>query len=422
MGRRLRGASLRAKKRGDETAIAMMDTTAGEAETQQVVEQTNDELFVLDTTAVLPSKKQSDRKEAKQTKHKQQTVSKTEEGKIQKLVDTHGPTKLQQLVKQGQKTSKSAHRKGRVNPNFDLWGKDEEEDEETTANGPDRKRQKKQPAAGPVSGIVTMHIRNNKVQPTTAAALKPTSKTISIDVARSGQSYNPDELEHQKVLQEALQIELNRQQAEKAKKAPLAAGMSAETRALLIVDSSEDSSSENEEEEEDNDETMNDASLDKKREKFTRAQRNKQKRVRAEEAALKARKLEKKIQNSVAESKTIIKKLKKEEVKAQQRKDELDAKKQAAIRVKGKDVLLQLTKSNPLEAPTLPVALPSELRAGTSLRTIKAKGSLITDRMTSLMDRDMATKKQLKKRKRVEGKKRKIKVHGKGHEMDDLMG
>jgi nucleolar protein 53 len=61
--------------------------------------------------------------------------------------------------------------------------------------------------------------------------------------------------------------------------------------------------------------------------------------------------------------------------------------------------------------------LSSELKSG-SLRTIRPKGSLVTDRMASFLDRDMAPKKQLKRKQRVQGKlrKSKIKVRGKGFE------
>ena len=74
----------------------------------------------------------------------------------------------------------------------------------------------------------------------------------------------------------------------------------------------------------------------------------------------------------------------------------------------------QLAEENPRYAPTYPVALSNELQStgGTSLRRIKPKGNLVTDRMLSLMDRGMASKKQLKLKKRVEGKRRKVKVRG----------
>ena len=77
----------------------------------------------------------------------------------------------------------------------------------------------------------------------------------------------------------------------------------------------------------------------------------------------------------------------------------------------------------PIDAPTYPVALTSELKSG-SLRTIKPKGSLVTDRMASFQDRDMAAKKQTKRKRRAQGKRRKLKlkVRGKGYAEGGILG
>jgi nucleolar protein 53 len=128
------------------------------------------------------------------------------------------------------------------------------------------------------------------------------------------------------------------------------------------------------------------------------------------------RKRQKTVLNAAGQSKAIARKLTKEEQATKERNEQLKKLKNENQRVKGKDVYQQLADINPRFAPTYPVALPSELKQG-SLRAIKPKGSLITDRMMSLMDRDMAAKKQLKKKMRVEGKRRhKVKVRGKGYE------
>ena len=452
MGRRLRGAALRAKKRSQQAAQEMLDKAGTEAEEQVVTEQSNEELFVLDTTAVMPSKKQQDRKHDKKANHRHQKLSKTEEGQIQKLLETHKTQeKLQKLVQLGQKRSMRARRKGRVLPNFDLW--DDDSKEESGRQGSDERDPKRQKVrvdpgvGGSLAGITPMHIQklpsklqanspSNKASATTSSkpVSKPPKSTVSVDVAHSGQSYNPDAVQHQIVMKEAVQVELKRQQAEKQKDAPISAGMSEETRALLVGDSDtsdDESNDSNASDDEESGNTGDQKVILKKSEKMTRAQRNKQKRLRAEKFELEQRKRQKKIQNAVAEAKTIAKRLRKEEQEAQQKKLELQKLKDKTknARVKGKNVIQQLANENPLEAPTLPVALPSELRngsggGGASLRTIKAKGSLITDRMTSLMDRGLATKKQLKKRKRVEGKRRKakVRVHGKGHDTSKESG
>ena len=447
MGRRLRGAALRAKKRTQQTAQEMLDTAGTEAEEQVVTEQTNEELFVLDTTAVLPSKKQQDRKRDKKDRHKHQNSSKTEEAQIQKLLDIHKtPEKLQKLVQSGQKRTIRARRKGRVAANFDLWGDDDKE-EKSSVKGSKRQKVTADPGVGgSLAGIVPSH---RSVPPgatggtgaskrateasSSKAASKPDEPTVSVDVARAGQSYNPDEVQHQEVMKDAVQVELKRQRAEKLKNAPISEGLSAETRAFLVgdSDSSDEDSGDDASDDEGTEKGGETKSILKKKEEMTRAQRNKQKRLRAEKTEIELRKRQKKIQNSVGEAKTIAKRLRKEEQEAHRKKLELEQMKEKTknSRVKGKNVVQQLANENPLEAPTLPVALPSELRngGGASLRTIKAKGSLITDRMTSLMDRGMATKKQLKKRKRVEGKRRKarVRVHGKGHDISkagDILG
>jgi nucleolar protein 53 len=73
-------------------------------------------------------------------------------------------------------------------------------------------------------------------------------------------------------------------------------------------------------------------------------------------------------------------------------------------------VFQHVSEKNPLHAPTLPVALSDDLSG--ALRTMKPKGSLLTDRMESFRDRNMTTKKLVGDRKRiVQGnKRRKLKV------------
>jgi nucleolar protein 53 len=155
--------------------------------------------------------------------------------------------------------------------------------------------------------------------------------------------------------------------------------------------------------------------MEKKKDKMTRAQRNRQKRVRGEQKEILERKREKKFQNSIGESKTVSKKLRKEEIEQREKVDALKKLKVESERTKGKNVYQQLAAENPIHAPTYPVALSSELEKG-SLRTIRPKGSLVTDRMASFFDRDMAPKKALKRKQRVQGKlrKAKIKIRGKG--------
>lgn len=408
---------MRAKKRATVDAKEMVDTTAVVAETIHVTSKSDDQLFVLDTTAVLPSKKQMLKKKEIKIKKIKGTPSAKEQAQIEKLRDTHAPEKLQALVKQGQQQKAKRSRKGAVKPNFDLWGDKKDEQQQPLA-----KKLKPAPPTGtaaPGIGMSLAGIRPNNRKQKTLVALQPTYQkgVVRIDVAKGGQSYNPDPQSHSKIIQDAFQVELKRKKAEEWRSAPISAGMSEETKALLLGDSSddEDDNSDAEKDNEDGGDDDNDGPIGKKQDKLTRAQRNKQKRVREEQREIDERKRHKKIQGQVGEAKTLGKKLRKELAEKQKQKQELEILKEAKIRVKGKDVFTHLGDENPIYAPTLPVALPSELRKrGGSLRTMKPKGSLLTDRLTSLMDRDMAPKKALKRKMRVQGKRRKVKVRGKG--------
>ena len=402
---------MRAKKRATVTAKEMVDETAVVAETIHVTSKSDDQLFVLDTTAIVPSKKQLiKKKQETKIKKKKGTPSAKEQAQIEKLREMHAPEKLQELVKQGLQQKTRRTRKGAVRPNFDLWGG--EQDEQTLV-----KKVKPAPTGTAVPGIgmSLAGIRPDYHKQKTLLALQPTYQkgVVRIDVAKGGQSYNPDPTAHSKIIQDAYQVELKRKKAEDFRSAPISAGMSEETKAFILGDSSDEESDAEKDMEEDNDDE--DRKIGKKKDKLTRAQRNKQKRVREEQKEIDERKREKKIQGQVGEAKTVGKKMRKELLEKQKQKEELEVLKEAKIRVRGKDVFTHLGDENPIYAPTLPVALPSELRKrGGSLRTLKPKGSLLTDRLTSLMDRDMAPKKALKRKMRVQGKRRKVKVRGKG--------
>jgi nucleolar protein 53 len=398
MGRKLQGAKLRSKKRSQVEAQDTLEKTGEKAETQVVVNQTNDDLFVLDTTAVVPSKKQLVKKEKQKRKY---TNSAKEEAQILKLVGTHAKEKLAELAKTA--TSKRAKINKSVDPTFDLWG------DEVVSQPKKEKNLAIHPGIGmAMAGTFPEHRRTNF---STRAMSAPDAKRIKVDVAESGQSYNPDKVQHQQVIENAYKLEEKRQRAEELKSGPISKGMSEETKAYLLGDSDTDEDSEPEEEKE----SAGKTAMEKKKDKMTRAQRNRQKRVRGEQKEILERKREKKFQNSIGESKTVSKKLRKEEIEQREKVDALKKLKVESERTKGKNVYQQLAAENPIHAPTYPVALSSELEKG-SLRTIRPKGSLVTDRMASFFDRDMAPKKALKRKQRVQGKlrKAKIKIRGKG--------
>lgn len=409
MGRKLKGAKLRSKKRSQVVAQQTLVTTGNEAETHQVTNKTNDDLFVLDTTAVLPSKKQIEKKEKKKRKF---VNSAKEDAQIKKLVDTHPAEKLEELAKTV--TAKRAKIKKAVDPTFDLWG-------DEAAPGKQQKKKTKpsiHPGIGPsLAGTKPDHRPSGFSIPALPA---PKSKKVTVDIAESGQSYNPDSVQHKKVIENAVKVEERRQKAVELKNEPISKGMSEETKAYLLGDSDTEDESGSEAE----DPTSETRPAEKRKDKMTRAQRNRQKRIRGELKEIAARKRQKKFQNSVAEAKTISKLLRKEETKKREKAEAMKTLKEESERVKGKNLYVQLADENPIHAPTYPVALPSELKSG-SLRTIKPKGSLVTDRMASFLDRDMAPKKQLIKKRRVQGKRRKIKVRGKGFEASkqaDILG
>ena len=176
---------------------------------------------------------------------------------------------------------------------------------------------------------------------------------ITVEVAMSGQSYNPDKLAHKKALEEALRLESQREAAERELKAPLSKGLSDETKALLLGDTDSEEEDDSDDDEDNGKDSSNAAAgndIKKRPEKLTRAQRNKQKRLRAEAHELQERKRQKRLQNSVEEAKSIAKKLRKEESKKLKKKEELEELKAASARVKGQNVYQQVSKENPIKS------------------------------------------------------------------------
>jgi nucleolar protein 53 len=403
MGKRLRGAKLRSKKRGTVAEREIVEKHAGDVETGAVTDKADDELFVLDTTAVVPSKKQIEKK-----RNKQQLKNSTkEEVQIQKLVDTHSEKTLKSLAKKTSITERRAPKRIKAKqsrPTRDLWA-DEDESSSTALTA--KKAAPIVVSSGPHGIVPSKHVKvvtTRALAPQTSKYKNKDTMPVTIDLAKSGQSYNPDRKEHRRAIIEALKIETKRDKADKEAKKKASQGMSAETKALLLGDTD----TEDEEDDEESDTEMEIAT--KRPEKMTRAQRNKQKRVRAVEHEIRERKRQKQVQHDLRGVKSARRKLLKEEAEKKAEKEKIEKLKRESERSKGKDVYQQLADENPRYAPSYPVALPGEV---SSLRRIKPKGSLVTDRMVSLMDRGMTAKKQLKHKMRVEGKRRKVKVKGK---------
>lgn len=402
MGKRVRGAKLRSKKRGTVAEREIVEKHAGEVETGAVTDKADDELFVLDTTAVVPSKKQLEKKRSKQ----QLKNSTKEEVQIQKLIDNHSEKTLKSLAKKTSITERRAPKriKAKQNrPTRDLWA---DEDESSSTALATKKAAPIVVSSGPHGIVPSKHVKvvtTRALAPQTSKYKNKDMMPVTIDLAKSGQSYNPDRKEHRRAIIEALKIETKRDKADKEAKKKVSQGMSAETKALLLGDSDTE-----DEEEEESDTEMEIAT--KRPEKMTRAQRNKQKRVRVVEYEIRERKRQKQVRHDMRGVKSARRKLLKEEAEKKAEKEKIEKLKRESERSKGKDVYQQLADENPRYAPSYPVALPGEV---SSLRRIKPKGSLVTDRMVSLMDRGMTAKKQLKHKMRVEGKRRKVKVKGK---------
>lgn len=415
MGRRLRGASMRAEKRMKLDAEEMVDSAADKVDTQDVSTKKDEELFVIDTTPEEPSKKQLAKKAKMEKSNKTvRNPSAKEQAQIEKLVQSHSASQLKEIVKESAITSRRAKRQASVKPTFDLW---DAQDTPKISTEPKYKKEIS-PGIGSAMAGTKPSLQILTSDSSRPALPPPTNKDriVTVEVAKSGQSYNPDSGHHAQVLNVALSVEQKRQAAEMEAKAPVATGMSDETRALLLGDS--DSEDEEEQELEGDDDAKDGPIVEKKATKLTRAQRNKQKRLREEQRQIENRKRQKKLQNAVAEAKTLSKVLKREELEQKERRAKTEELRLANIRTKGANVYQQVANENPMHAHTLPVALSSELKqSGGSLRAIKPKGSLITDRIISFADRDMTAKKQTKTRKRIEGKRRKlkVKVRGKGH-------
>jgi hypothetical protein len=221
-------------------------------------------------------------------------------------------------------------------------------------------------------------------------------KQVAIDTSlTAGQSYHPDPVQHQQLLQTAIQIEVARNKAIEKAVAPISQGLSAETRAILMNDDSDDDDDDKNEEEGTN-ASMAVGEIPKRLNKLTTAQRNKQKLRRQQEAILRKQKMAKKLLND-GEIPKYQKELKRQQQQSTQKQLQKIQQLQSKLQTNplGAKIEIMQSRANPILAPTLPIALPPQLagKASTSsslsssLRTIQPKGSMITDRAYSLSSR-----------------------------------
>src|SRR6056300_441809 len=104
MGKKLKGAALRAKKRAQEATDQLQEAQAEVAATQMVRHAPDQALFVLDTDG--DAKQQTNKSTNKSSKDKvakTRSLSAKDLQQVQKLLDKHkgSPQRLQQLAQQG---------------------------------------------------------------------------------------------------------------------------------------------------------------------------------------------------------------------------------------------------------------------------------------------------------------------------------
>jgi len=396
MGKKLQGAKLRAKKRAVAALEELQEQQAEAAAALTVTAAKDADLFVLDTTGeTVPHHKRPSRIQSKF--QRDAGLSAKEQKQVERLRERHDPAKLQELAERGRKHLEQQRRgrrtTQRTKTNFDLWNTN---DDNSTKN---------------ISANVAKQAKNkpkNKTNKKPKLVAAAAVAAVAVDVAKTGQSYHPDPVAHKTLLDKAAAIEVARETKKRYLAEPLSKGMSEETKALLLRDSDTDESSDNDEDEQDD--TLAVGPVPKRANKLTRAQLNKKKRKRVEEAIQQKQKKEKKLLKQVGE----IHRYKKELNKQEQEKQALAKQppKSTTTVAPGKDLEFQIAAKDVVHAPLVAVALDT---AG-SLRTLRPKGSLAQDRVRSLAVRQqiVVAGKDPESRRRTAATRKKRKLSTKG--------
>ena len=453
MGKRSKaGTSLRQKKRAAETYKELEEVQIEQSDQQRVQSKANEELFVLDTnrnetaaslraTARAKNDKKGDGGDAASKKRKYEPSEK-DMRQIKKVLEVHGEKGAIDLANKGKarleqkrivKCMAGMAKAGK--PTFDLWD-EAPSPSKTAAPGSKGNKGTKmvavpvgKPAPGGTNPVALVPKENplptSSIDSAFDAPTQPAPKLsnkqlkarrhaqanakprLAVEIAHPGQSYHPDREQHQDAIGEALSIEIRRNEAVEYKSRPISEGMSAFTKEFIVGDSDSEEEESSDEEGEGGGGTVSNT-LIKKKGKLTRAQRNKQKRVKAEETALKERRLRKQFMHQLNETHIHDKAVKKAEREQAERQRELDTlRSEKKAQPLGKDVWSNVSQKDPIRAPSLPVALTEELGGGNGgLRTVKPKGSLVTDRLESMVSRNMIQKKKGEGRRIVQGKRR----------------
>jgi hypothetical protein len=447
MGKKLRGAKLRAYQKAREAADELQESQADAAAIGAVARRDDAELFVVDKSGDAASRVYKNAVAtgsiSRKDKKPKGGLSDHDLERVERLQQRHGrdAQALRKLAERGRKQAQLGRNKrhrsvssgGKSSQvSYDLWGDGGGgEDEEGGRGGTDgAKRAKTTEAAAGIAGKAPAgirpdaHVRHGSGPRFRGAPAAPdagAAAPVRVDVASAGQSYLPDPVLHRAALRRAAEVEARRAEAARRRRAPLSAGLSEETRRLIVGDSSDEEEGEDEDKDDppgedagEEEAKANGASppppqgrsapsslpplpLKSAGGKLTAAMRNKQKRARQERAELERLKRSKWLLGQVGQAGTYRKQIRKRERELEERRERLRLLKESARRAPGRGVELALSLQDPLAAPSVPVALPSELSSagspgpgGAALRTLRPKGSLVADRYGSLADRGMA--------------------------------
>eukprot|EP00985_Skeletonema_marinoi_P008179 scaffold3647_cov163-Skeletonema_marinoi.AAC.3 len=447
MGKRSKaGTSRRQQKRAAETYKELEEVQIEQSDQQRVQSKADEDLFVLDTnrnesaaSLKAAARAKNNKKDDAASKKRKYEPSEKDMRQIKKVLEVHGQkgaidlaekgkAKLQQkrIVKRMAGMSKAGK------PTFDLW----DEAPASAGNGGKRTKMVAVPVGKPAMGGTNPVALVPKETPLPASSIdsafdaptQPAPKLsnkqlkarryaqanakpqLAVEIAHPGQSYHPDREQHQDAIGEALSIEIRRNEAEEYKSKPISEGMSDFTKEFIVGSDDEEEEESSDEEEEEGEESAGAVTMEliKKKGKLTKAQRNKQKRVKAEETALKERRAKKQFMHQLNEAHIHNKAVKKTEKEQAERQLELTKlRNEKRAQPLGKGVWETISQKDPIRAPSLPVALTDELGSGNGgLRTVTPKGSLVTDRLESMVSRNMIQKRKADGRRIVQGKRR----------------
>lgn len=484
-----RGAALRATRRANVANQQLEHAMSEHNEETRLLAKDDADLFVLDTARLGGGgESRNDGKRRRRdvaigggrgnnvdkSKNAKYEHSEREERQIQRLIRLHGKEGTIALAYEGRarNVSRSGGLGGGVKltstgvpsstrPSFDLWGSDAA----SKATSMSSRRTGGTTSSSSLSSAVvpstTAHASAAAVASARSSAAvvvasssssysatrKDIPPRLAVEVAHPGQSYRPDLEQHQDAIGVALSIEIRRAEALEYRETPVSDGISDHVKAYMIDGdaTTDDDTDEDEDEGGEGTGMGNESSIasarvgrrEGGRGKLTRAQRNKQRRVKAERLEIKERKTRKAFLHQANEVRAHDAAVRRAEFDNAHRRDELRRlRAERMAKPLGSDVWCGISRCDPISAPALPVALTEELNptgggvgdGGTgvegsavvgagmgagSLRTMMPKGSIVTDRVESMAARNMINKRRASGGRRiVQGKKRNNRVRG----------